>query len=457
MKFNLSEIVQTGKQLLRDTAIEVLLLGALGAAVGTGLSCNYEERRTEKIPLGFCEIREIEKDAERAGKKVGPMTHFLATTNDATMKIFECWNDSHEFTIGRNDKGFVDKLYDTMDPAAKIFHYDLKDLIEVLPERVGGATAGLARLLDASNRIAQMDIEFGDAWSYSSTDHYRTEYYTETETYTSNGKTHTRTVTKSRQVYDHTTHYYTYRKEHGEKAASLLTDLVGKKIGLDFETLQTANRTNAEGEGAALKSRDTEDKMVRLTDLELLNIANTWAKGSTFVQNTSTILDRWGKVPSHANSWNESKRTARSVTYDTNSRFDSGPREYRVAQGALQNGKELYSNAAEIFSGINYVAENAPKIPGLIAQLNQIEFHHGEGNGREVANEIMDIAKTMYKENFPQGFEVDRFREYMLALWGLVGMVAGAAAGFGLDRAGQKFDWYKDARTKLGSRRFDGF
>ena len=55
---------------------------------------------------------------------------------------------------------------------------------------------------------------------------------------------------------------------------------------------------------------------------------------------------------------------------------------------------------------------------------------------------IIETARTFYRQNFKAGLDVDRFRWYMIALFGLLGMAAGCAAGAYIDKRADAEGWW---------------
>ena len=62
------------------------------------------------------------------------------------------------------------------------------------------------------------------------------------------------------------------------------------------------------------------------------------------------------------------------------------------------------------------------------------------------------MAIDIYQKNFKRGFDVKRFRIWMVLLGGFLGGLAGAGIGLGFDKLGDKFRWYESedesARTR---------
>ena len=113
--------------LFRETAAEVLVCGALGLATGVGVAYHSEFERNKMIPLGFSEMEQIEKDAKYKGVQLGPMNVYLPAVNDATMKIFECWNLANDRVLGNVNRIFATELEIKIDPSLNFYKYSILD------------------------------------------------------------------------------------------------------------------------------------------------------------------------------------------------------------------------------------------------------------------------------------------------------------------------------------------
>ncbi|MBU0977456.1 MAG: hypothetical protein KKD18_03505, partial [Nanoarchaeota archaeon] len=145
-------------------------------------------------------------------------------------------------------------------------------------------------------------------------------------------------------------------------------------------------------------------------------------------------------------SWRNAKSKAHSTTYITYSSYDSGPREFQTAKTALGNGREFVNATTEIANGPTYVIETSPSLLYEVKNFIAVELDNKPGNGKKAGRKVLDTAIEMYKTNFKGGFEVDRFRGYMPAIFGVLGLLAGGAAGAGLNHLGDKYKWYETRR-----------
>ncbi len=423
-------------EFFRDTPAEIVAMGALGFALASGFAFNYEHQRTKNIPISFSEIHQLEDLAEQRGQHLGEVSEFYAKLWDANAKTCEAHNYSWKSNpFGKNREGFARELENHMDKSLKFHKYNLSMLLEELPTL---GTKALVKMKDFENlrpEIYAINKTLDDAWDESHYDHYRTEVYTETETYTgSDGKSHTRTVTKTRQVYDHTTHSYKYHKDSGKKAIQLLDQLLKDHPSLSWpEELDRVKETNADGEYAAESSRDTQGKKVRLSREELLDLANKWNTSSTYTMNRPDIIYSFSEMPLHANSWKNSEGRSRSTSYNTHSRSDAGPKEFRVAEAALKNGRTLEKNLGEILDGVSRVISGAPQQKARIDEYITETLDKHDGNSGKKQKEIMGTVSKWQRDNFQGSERLNRFRPGIVLLGGLLGGAIGAGLGFGVD------------------------
>jgi len=204
------------KKVLRETSIEVYICAALGLAVATGISYKIESNREKTIPLAYSEVKQAEN--------IDPVTKYLANSNDLPMKIFECWNRSHE-GIKNDLKAFAEELEDVMISTYSYTKYS--ELLRNMPRQSEEALEYLKDFTNMANKLTYINQKFDAAWYDRHVDNYRTETYLDTETYTdAEGRVQTQTVIKTRQVYEDTDHYYDYYKKEGEEASRSLDELI---------------------------------------------------------------------------------------------------------------------------------------------------------------------------------------------------------------------------------------
>jgi hypothetical protein len=436
--------------LLRDTAIEVLILGALGLGGGIYIGHDGETDRGKVIPLGFSEVSQIERDLDREHKVMGPMARYLTGTNDLTMKIFESWNMSHESTYyGDNTNKFARELENHMDPASKFHRYSASDFFRKLPAQSDLALAALSEYTQARGKLAPVNAAFAQSWDDSHIAHYRTEWYTHRWT-DADGKSHSER--RTRRVYDHTRHHYDYNRAWGEVASTSLNQVLAQTSApVLHEELRTASKTNADGEYAAEKSRKKIDKNVKLSGADYQGIADTWLTGSTLWQSRSVADAAWSRLPNDAEGWRRDKATARSDSYNTYSRSDSGPAEFQTAERALRDGSDYVAAVDEVAGAIEQTKADLPVLEHKVRELIDQELNGTKGtkSSQSLMGEIMKMSRAMYTQNFKNGFDVDPYRIWMVAIWGFAAMIGGGLIGKALDHFGHRKGWYEKLLHRL--------
>jgi len=422
------------KRLAKMTAARVIIAGVIGATTAGAFSFNHESDRDSYIPVGFSEITQIEKDAARAGREIGPLTRYYTSTNDLAMNIFSAWNDSKSTPLTRNDiHSFAKELDMKMDPTFRVHHYEIPDFVKKLPGEANQALEQLKPFSKVQQEMAGINDLFARTWDESHRDETRTEEYeVEVDVDDGNGKSHKEKEKRTRDVYDHTDHSYDYHKAQGEKASADLDRTIKENEGALAvkEKMPVASKTNAEGEYAAELSR----KGQRFDQKGYDRIARSWNSGATLTQNQNTIASLWDALHKDADAWRSAKQTAHDESYQTSSHSDSGPREYQVANKALEDGQALHSSISEVLGGMEYTRKMTPVLEAKIKQLIAIELDMSQkGNAKKVAKEIRQIAKEMYSLNFKGGFNVYKFRAWMVVLSVMGGAVGAGGVAAGID------------------------
>ncbi len=429
----LSYVYEKAKKVLKETSVEVYICAALGLAVAAGVSYKIESNREKTIPLGFSEVKQLSQE------NMTPVTKYLTSANDIPMKIFECWNKSHEGV--KNDvEAFAEELENVMGSA-----YSSTEFSESLKGMNKQSEEALEELKDFTNiakKLGYVNQKFDAAWYDRHVDNYRTETYLDTETYTdSEGKTQVQTVVKTRQVYEDTDHYYDYYKPEGEEASRSLDALVREQPTLKNIAIRKTPQVSLEGEELVRKSRKKGSK---LTEEQILEIANKWNTGATITVNLPTVYDNWDNLKTDANNWRTAKNTAKSASYTTYSSSDPGPKEFQIAETALYHGRESLLYTKEFLRGIEYVQEKAPVLEELIRDYIYAVNYKEKGDPKKLRKEILYTAREWYSTNFKNGLDVYPFRAYMIFLFGFLGLGLGIGAGIGIDKLGEKYNlWAK--------------
>ena len=448
-KEKLIELWEKAKDILHTTSLEIAILAVLWAGIGIYHQTRAELRRSEKIPLAFSEIGAIERDAKKHNIKIWVITEYELKINDMCMKIFEAYNEAqYPFIPSQKTEIFAWNLYNTMD-MKHIYKYNLKDLLTQVPSYIPEVNNKLRKYQVVSDWLDIANSNLDKAWDEDHDDHYHTERRTRTVS-DWNGKSHTETYTE--QVYDNTTHSYDYDRQEGNAAAQNLNNIFKNvpNIALEEQVLKT-KETNADGEYAAEKSRQLTWPSKRLSQQELLDIANTWYKGSTLLTNLNKLEREYPQLHQKTFEWNQQKKTAHDESYTTTSRSDSGPEEFQTVENTLSLWVEINDNLKEMLSVIEQTNTDVPLLKQKIEQFIDVWYTHAgtqSWESKKLADEVLTLTKKIYKMNFKEGINVDRFRWGMIFLFALIGWALGAWAGAWLDYLDNKINLYDRIKFK---------
>ena len=441
------------KHTLRTTSIEILILALIGGGIGFYLSFKAEKRREGNIPIGFSEISQIERDAVAKDSQLSELNKFLPLVNDFFMKIAESWNNAHQkkSTVPISDiyagsekpskrtlyTRFAENLYPRMNIQFRQYHYELKDIVDLLPVLANAVIKGLSDYRTVGQSLPAVINNFDRAWDYDPDHKYKTEVRTRTGIDMDGNPT---VEIYTEEVYSHTIHTYDYHQEYGNKASYQLTALVSKYPVLKLKKgLMIASETHEEGRRAAAESRRKKSPE---TEEEYRMIASIWRKGSTLKIAVDNINPVWPVLVRGADNWSSVKDNVWKNTngknryrYRTNRRSNPGPKEYQVAETNLQNARQVKQNIDQMFQGINYVKTQIPLLEQKIKEIIDIEVERViQGDSKKLTDDIISIAREMYELNFSKGFDVKGFRAGMVVLFSFLGIIAGIGLGILWDR-----------------------
>lgn len=429
-KQTLFDLGQRTKDLVENTKVEILAGGLLFGSIGFYNSYQDNKDRENHIPVAFSEIGKTRKLYAKNGHETPPLTDFYSTTNDLVMKVFEARNASRDGFFENETKAFGRELDRIIDPSLKV-HKQLPECASQVVNDAGKAMQSIEKLTSARNDLVAINKELEGSWTESHNDHYRTEKYKKRVRVR---KRRYRTVTRTRQVYDHTTHSYAYYPQHGVAAGNLLENFFVKHPDVNLaEHLILATSTEAENEYAMFKSMPQRFQGKSPTPQDYLEVANTWAKGSNLTKYTPIIHKSHEGLKTLSPRWANEKYDAQSVSYNTKSKSDAGPSGYRISQAALKNGHEMRESIEHITSGITFASKKSPELVQKAKDLVEMTTRYKEGDADQKAEEVMDLAQDIYHSNFEAGFDIEPFKWSNVLLWAFSGMAAGAAAGTGID------------------------
>lgn len=422
------------KEAVLFTPIEVPIAAvALGAVFGMA-SFNLEQAKRGQIPLAFSEISQTELYHETiGGQPVPPLTRFYSVTNDVVMQVFEANNISRNNWHPAPDR-FAYELEKKVDQSMRI-HTLISDYAPQMAGWTAAARQSIAPMTAAANDLAPVVEALDEAWDDDHRDVYRTEYYQEEECSGSGETESCSMVTKSREVYDYTIHTYTYDRRQGQLAATLLRDFMREHpdIRID-ERFIRVTVTNAENEWAMRESRRRLPGYEALTQEDYLRLTNVWADGSNVSVLTPKILENHGQLFRAGTAWIAAAPRARSDTYRTGNRSDSGPAAFQTAEAALDYAVALRRDVGRIDGGMQFAGSQIPVLNQKIVQYVNAVLHGGEGDTKRLRREVMNLSREIYARNYAGGFDTAPAKWGYVVLWAVLGMAAGGGLGFGADR-----------------------
>lgn len=432
-----ASILKSLRYLIFNTRVEIVAgLFAIGTLTGV-LSYRDNQKKAAHIPLAFSEIETITKKFNQKGEPVPALTKEYAVINDFTMKVFESSNDA--LAKNTDNEAFARELQKHMDHTID-GQNTISDYAAQFPSITKEALASLSVPVQAAKELPAILKKFDDSWDESHRDHYHTEWYT-TLSCSGSGKSRScHTVLRSRQVYDNTTHTYTFHPDEAAQAQRLLAAFIKKYPEVNISQLVKTTQTNEANQRAIRTSMADlfEDKNPTAEDY--LKLANTWATASNFTEYFPEVRESHDKLKKLSNVWGWSLQNAHSESYKTRSRRDAGPEEFRTAEAIIRHGMTLGRATKDITSGIHYADQAVPKLNQKINEFIDMSLNSKPGDADELRASIMDMSRDMYKKNFEKGFDVYPFKWETVILLTLAGMAIGAGAGAGVDHMLNRYE-----------------
>ncbi|HYD03809.1 MAG TPA: hypothetical protein VEC16_05945, partial [Alphaproteobacteria bacterium] len=399
---------------LKHTSAEVFIGVALGGLAAGIWSYDHENDKNKIYRLGFSEIRGIEKMQMKHHLNVPNMTEFLCKTNDFYMKILESHNESwHRSFLDDNTRSFAQELEFHKDITFKQYHYELPQLNAEVPALADSLMKDLKNVVAMKKHIDYTLVPLEKTWDEYHHDEYHTEIYFEDETYTdSDGKEHTRTVMKTKQVYDYTDNKYDYYKKEGEESAKLLDHFRDYFPKVTIDTLFiVAKETGAENEWAIEKSHRYDYENNNFPEENYLKIANSWAAGSHPHQNLEKIMALQYALIQDANKWDVDKKNAKSSFIRTYDESRPRPEELKTIRSAESHGEDISALIGAMVQTIDYTKQNVPslmkKVDAYIAATLDYK-EKDEGKISEMKKEIISETMQGYARLFPNAIDVER-------------------------------------------------
>lgn len=405
-------------------------IGALVFATAAGvLSYQSNLDRETNVSIAFSEVGKTIKAYEAEGKTVPPLTLYYAKLSDVAMKVFESRN--YAYQVNRSNDIFATELQERVDKSLRI-HQQVSETAKDFPALAQNALKSVDVYVKAASKLPPVSAAFDSAWSDYHNDVYRTEYYTETEC---DSKNVCKTVEKSKEVYDHTTHTYIFHASYGEQAAQGLNTYLQQIPDIKVsERLIFSKKTDIDNEYAIERSHAEKLNGKIPTQAEALEIANTWATASNFSQFGSAITDSHATLKKLAPQWQQALRTARSTEYDTFSHSDSGPKEFQIAEETADTTKGLTAAANKITGGISYAAYAVPQLERSIHEFIGVTLDGKPGDPDKLHREVVELATNLYERNFTDGLNINPFSWIEVGTFTFLGGLAGGGAGYGIGK-----------------------
>ena len=425
---------------LFNTSAEIWIGVTLGLVLAGGLSTRHYASKAGEIPLAFSEIEQISADFNKASQPVPALTRFYAANNDITMKVFESNNIA--LHINKSHTVFAHELQTRVDASLKK-HALLSEYTQVMPQDSRAALESVAKLEDATRSLPAIKAAFDNSWSYHRRDVTHTRHYTTQSC--SNGKCTTHHHTE--QVYDYSWHTYTFNQAQAQQAVRLLQNFMERNPDLSVqERLYIAKMTSAENQEAIRTSMAREFKDHAPTPEEYLKFANTWASGSNYLKYAPQAAGEYQALTNLSGALQAALGTAHDHHYRTYSRSDSGPAEYQLAETAETRTARTIDAAHGVTDGIHYSASAAPQLERMIRDYVDVVLHEKPGNANELRADIMKTARSMYDQNYENGFDVHTFKWLNVILITMLGMAAGGGLGVGADKLlhRNRRKWFED-------------
>jgi hypothetical protein len=420
------------RELALHTQVEILIGAALVGTLAGGIRYQHEREKQGHIPVSFSESGEIIRAFKRSNLDVPPLTQFYTSTNEICMKVFEASNLAHTVHALMRDfnKDFARELEYKMDPSWRV-HTQIPEHVERLEKNMADTFRSLQKLTEAEKKLDPITDALRQSWDDDHDDIYETETYTVTEK-DENGVE--KTVEKTRQVYVHTIHTYDYDAKAGTLANALLQDFIKAYPDLKIsEQLAQVTTTGADNEYAMKTSMLELNNQMPSAEVAIQK-ANMWRTGSNFTLHTPVIEQKHLSLKELAPEWQKALKTSKSTRYTTYSSNDSGPKEFQIAKAALGYAVTIMGNIRGITNGIHHTHKNAPILEQKIREFIDVELHNKPGNANKLKKEIMQTARDMYSANFRGGFDTQPAKWEMVVVFTVLGMIAGAGLGFGVDQ-----------------------
>lgn len=421
----------------RDQGLR-LAVGALGLSVVFGGVAYYiQDKNSRCEPVAFSEFGKTARAFEKEGKPVPALTHYYSIVNDMSMQVFEAFNLSNG--CGAKGSSFATELEFKTNRGSRV-HRQIGERAGELPAASDQALRDLEKFTQALAELPAVVKAFDDSWRHTQDDVYMTKTREHTVCDIDGKNCHTET--ERYEEYDHTVHHYRYFRENGQRAAVLLADFLTHHPDLTIaQELIRATSTEADNEYAIETSMKKlfEGKMP--TNDDYLAMANSWADGSNYTKYRPVISAERDNLAGLSPRWRAALQIARSQSYTTYSKVDSGPAEYRVAGAAEDSGNAIMDAAGRVIGGVVHARAAVPELEAAIAEYIDVSLNAKPGDEAKLKKRVIETAQSLYERNYEGGLPVRPFSWPTVCLFALLGGALGAAGVAGFDRWQENKAW----------------
>jgi hypothetical protein len=466
----ISEAYNTTKDYVRDLAVRTkveIVAGALAGAIALGtLGHVNETRRSLFQPISYSEYEQIEDraraqnqiseygqigDSARAqGRRMNELTWFYVGVNDFSAKIMEAynWNSIWGIIPEFHRDWFSKKLEQEMDTTGKTYRRNIRDFARIIPEHGRGALRELSDLTSASQESNNLRELFGQTWNYGHTESGHWEYH---EVCTTDSDNHESCTTESEYVCDSYHHTWTYHPTEGIRSSRALVTAKQRVPEIQRLQIETAKHTKAWNEQVIKQSfRHMDDR--EPTDAEMLQASQHYKTGSQYEINIDPARNLWNSfINQDIRTWQSYLSTAQTTHRTTGCHSTEGPREYEFAQDIQRRLSQFIQHEQNITTGIQHAISNVPSLEQkikvfFVRQNPQMRGHFPElrdneimGSSSRLSRQVISGARTLYRENIPNGNPDTSYRFWLTLLYAIGGSILGGLAGLGADALVDKY------------------
>lgn len=373
-------------------------------------------RKNKKIFLHFSEISQIESE----NKQVGSITKYLASVNDMTMKVFECRN----FAIKNNlsvDKTFAAELEERILPSFRQYNYEICDYVTIVPAYSDSLLFIFQNINNIRTVSGKIYDDFSQTYDYVPTHYEKAVTKTRTATRTnSKGKSETYTETYTEMEYDYSIHRYFYNSTKGQSGYISLQGIL-PFTGIYFpQQILIASVINAENMYSIMDSH--ADKQDSINEQHLLTFAQNYKTNSLLVENFNYIVTNNKKLENMIPVWYQNKGTARTESFRTYSKYNTGPIEYQNCDHIKNLSGVVFNKSTDLINSIVLTKQYTNQLNDLIRQLVDYELNNKDGDS-DLADQVLDKAVQIYELNFKDRIEYSSFDFSSLLLFLFIGFV----------------------------------